>query len=651
MNRIYFNAYTAPFINHAALSLSGRQKIIFAVAAGALALLAAAWFVATRCFVRPMEVVQQDEPNPLPELFKQDPESSKSTDVGSDQLQEVEHGSHSEAPPAEQPGEEPLEEQQVLDLEEATPDVIPAVDVPEIIPAVEEDEVRLAAAAAVLDLDTDAGKTEFEELAQKAHTLKLSALRTALSRRVAQWDRNEKIENDASFLFHYCLFEELCLFFSQHLKLDIARYFAPFLAEIDRERAKNLLHNAIEHRLHTKLWGAHYDTCDQLFALASMDSEEAAKGLKELPAAAWMEFRLGGVGLFVLLTKMAKINAQIDLEEACKTLIQALDLVDQQSNLYTQGNSLVSIILCLKHFDHDFARQMVPKVIKKGHALVAADSNVLSDLLNESAKILFLMDKDEAHELWKQAIATANLEDRGKEKLEALAKIALTLEPIDRQEAVAVLQPHFDSAAPLVKWGALIYAHQILLPIDKMRAVELFEQALQVVPQFEKESEKLLALREMACGIYYYRGFIEGVPIDNDRTKALLPEIMKLLAQEKKVDQFNHLVRLASTFAMIDGPIARDLIRQALEIMESLKPGDMKSSFLIDIFHAFARFDQQAAEEILKQIDDPYLKLTAQLELATSPRDLLDIFKEALLLEQDNSTAELLSKIAAKLEM
>ena len=65
---------------------------------------------------------------------------------------------------------------------------------------------------------------------------------------------------------------------------------------------------------------------NRLFALASMDSEEAPRVAKELPAAAWIEFRLGGVGLFVLLTKMAKINAQIDKEEAGKTLIQALDL-------------------------------------------------------------------------------------------------------------------------------------------------------------------------------------------------------------------------------------------------------------------------------------------------------------------------------------
>lgn len=645
MNRISFNAYIVPFINNAALSLSRQQKIIFAVVAAALALLAAAWFVAARCFVHPMEVVQQNEPHPLRELFKKNPVQAKAADVESGQLQEVEPQLPTKAPPVEHPREEPLEELPVLDLAEAVPDIVPAIEV---------NEAQLAAAAQVLDLDSDAGKAEFEELARKAQTLKLAAVRTALSRRVAQLfktDHDRVIENEQSFLLRYFLFEELYHFFSRNLKLDIARYFAPFLCEIDRERAIELLHDAFKDRLHDKRWGSHYDTCDQLFALASMDSDKAAEGLKELPASAWMDFRLGGVGLFVLLLHMAKTNARIDKEEAAKTLTQAFDMVDQQSDLYTQGKSLVSIVIYLKHFDHDFVLDMLPRIIEKGYALLAEDRNVLSGLLNESAKLLVPIDQDKAKELWQQAVENANLEDREKEKLEALTNIALTLEPIDRQAALAVLQPHFDSAAPLVKWGTLIYAHQILLPIDKKRAVELFEQALQVVPQFEKESEKLKALREMACGKYYYRGLIESVPINNDQTKALLPLIMDLLAQEREVNQFNNLVTLALTFAVIDESIARDLIQQALEIMEKLNPGDMKSWYLIDIFRAFAPFDRQAAEEVIKQMDDPDRKMKAQLESAQSPRDLLQIFSAAMALEHNNSTAELLSKIAAKLEI
>ena len=46
MNRISLNAYPASFINNAALALSTRQKKIVAVAAAALTLLAAVWFIA-----------------------------------------------------------------------------------------------------------------------------------------------------------------------------------------------------------------------------------------------------------------------------------------------------------------------------------------------------------------------------------------------------------------------------------------------------------------------------------------------------------------------------------------------------------------------------------------------------------------------------
>ena len=75
----------------------------------------------------------------------------------------------------------------------------------------------------------------------------------------------------------------------------------------------------------------------------------------------------------------------------------------------------------------------------------------------------------------------------------------------------------------------------------------------------------------------------------------------------------------------------------------------MKSWFLIDIFRAFVRFDRQAAEEIIKQIDDPYRQITARLELAKSPRDLQQVLAAIKTLEPDNIAAGLLSKIAAKL--
>ena len=74
----------------------------------------------------------------------------------------------------------------------------------------------------------------------------------------------------------------------------------------------------------------------------------------------------------------------------------------------------------------------------------------------------------------------------------------------------------------------------------------------------------------MACGKYYHRGFIESVLIDEQNSKALLPEIMNLLPQESEVDQFNQPYSLAWAFAVIDEPVARDIIQQALVIMDKL---------------------------------------------------------------------------------
>ena len=122
------------------------------------------------------------------------------------QIRVADPQSDTEASSAEDPKEAALGELPILDLEEAVPDSVPAVEMDEGVRC-------LQLPCRAIDLDTDGGKTRFEELAQKAHTLKLAALRTALSRRVAQWDRNENIEHDQSFLFRYCIPRNCVIFF------------------------------------------------------------------------------------------------------------------------------------------------------------------------------------------------------------------------------------------------------------------------------------------------------------------------------------------------------------------------------------------------------------------------------------------------------